>query len=215
MADYTGNRAAAGRAPPPAAQPPNMLIRRIAAVALGIFLFSAANPFTPISWLTQPDWTTYLDGPRLVDRVLSPVLLTGAAILHWYIASIQQPLPLTITVPSPDGNVQINNGRAQMAHTDIVLGLWLPSYFWPAMVLEAAILWGMEYGSFAVNELVRRSVLSGIILSAWVVGWNAMPWYRKEQAWALIKDYVVRLILMEMVDMAFGGGRRRQRRRRM
>lgn len=213
MADYAANRG--GRGPPPVAQPPNILIRRIVAVALGIFLYIAANPFTPVSWLTQPDWTTYLDGPRLIDRVLSPVLLMGAAILHWYIASAQQPLPLTITVPNPGGEVRLDNGQAQMAQSDLVLGLWQPSYFWPAMVLEAAILWGMDHGSFVVNELVRRCTLVGIILSVWIVGWNAMPWYRKQQAWAFIKDYVVRLILMEMVDMAFGGGGRRGRRRRM
>lgn len=213
MADYAGGRG--GRGAPPAIQPPNLLIRRVVAVALGIFLFSAANPFTPISWLTQSEWTTLLDGPRLVDRVLSPVLLAGAAILHWYIASVQQPLPLTITIPNPEGNVQVHNGRAQVARNDIVLGLWLPAYFWPAMVLEAAILWGITYGNFAVNEIMKRSVLVGMILSIWIVGWNSMPWYRKEQAWALIKDYVIRLILMEMVDMAFGGGRRRQRRRRI
>lgn len=213
MADYAGN--GGGRAARPAAQPPNILLRRIVAVALGIFFFSAANPFTPVSWLTQSEWVTLLDGPRLVDRVLSPVLLAGAAILHWYIASVQQPLPLTITIPNPDGNVQIQNGRAQAVHNDIVLGLWLPTYFWPAMVAEAAILWGMEYGNFAINEIMKRSVLVGIMLSIWIIGWNAMPWYRKQQAWALMKDYVIRLILMEMVDMAFGGGRRRQRRRRM
>lgn len=216
MADNAAHRGGRGP-PPPVAQPPNILIRRIAAVALGIFLYIAANPFTPVSWLTQPDWTTYLDGPRLVDRVLSPVLLMGAAILHWYIASAQQPLALTITVPNPGGEVRLNhnNGQPQMAQTDIVLGMWQPSYFWPAMALEAAVLWGMmDYGSFVVNELVRRCTLVGIILSVWVVGWNAMPWYRKEQAWGFIKDYVVRLILMEMVDMAFGGGRRRGGRRR-
>lgn len=213
MADYNGNRG--GRPPPAQAQAPNLLLRRIAAVALGIFLFSAANPFTPVSWLSQPDYVTYLDGPRLVDRVLSPVLLAGAAILHWYIASVVQPLPLTITVPNPGGDVQIRQGQAQIVQNDIVLGLWLPGYFWPATALEAALLWGMEYGNFVVSEWMRRGTLAGIIFSAWVIGWNAMPWYRKEQAWALIKDYVIRLILMEMVDAAFGGGRRRQRRRRM
>lgn len=213
MADNAGNRN--GRAQPPPAQPPNLLSRRIAAIVLGILLFSAGNPFTPVSWLTQPDYITYLDGPRLVDRVLSPVLLTGAAILHWYIASITQPLPLTLTVPSPASEVQIRNGQAQIIQNDVVLGLWLPSYFWPAMAGEAAILWALEWGGVVANEFVRRSTIAGIIFGAWLVGWNAMPWYRKQQAWALIKDYVVRLILMEMVDMAFGGGRRRQRRRRM
>lgn len=211
MADYAGNHGDRG-GPPPA---PNLLPRRVAAVVLGILLFSAGNPFTPVSWLTQPDYITILDGPRLVDRVLSPVLLTGAAILHWYIASIAHPLPLTISVPSPASDVQMRNGQAPIINNDILLGLWLPSYFWPAMAGEAAMLWALEYGGFVASEFVRRSVIAGIIFSAWLVGWNAMPWYRKQQAWALIKDYVVRLILMEMVDMAFGGGRRRQRRRRI
>lgn len=210
MADYAPNRGGGGAAAAAAAaaQPPNLFARRAAAVVLGLCLFRAASPFTPVSWFTQPDWTTYLDGPRLVDRVLSPVLLLGAAVLHWYVASVHRPLPLTVAVPDPNaagGNVQ--QGR------DIVLGLWLPSYFWPAAALEAAVLWGMGPGGLVVNEFMRRSVLVSIIVSVWVVGWNAMPWYRKQQAWGFIKDYVVRLILMEMMDMTFGGGRRRQRRR--
>lgn len=211
MADYAPNRAARGA--PPAAQPPNLLLRRAAAVTLGILLFFTANPFTPVSWLTQHDWTTVLDGPRLIDRVLSPVLLMGAGILHWYIASATQPTPLTITVPNPGGDVRIRDGQAEMPQSDVVLGVWLPGYFWPAAALEAALLWALSAGGLVVSEFMRRSVLVGIISSVWVVGWSAMPWYRKQQAWALIKDYVVRLVLMEVAEMAFGGGRRRQRRR--
>ncbi|KAF3763831.1 hypothetical protein M406DRAFT_260927 [Cryphonectria parasitica EP155] len=206
MADYPGTRGGP-------AQTPNLLLRRIAAVALGIFLFSTASPFTPVSWLTQHDYVTYLDGPRMVDRVISPILTMGAAILHWYIASVASPLPLTLTVPNPGADVQVRDGQAHIVQNEIVLGLWLPSYFWPAMALEAALLWALRFGSFVVALWMERGILAGIIFSAWVVGWNAMPWYRKEQAWALIKDYVVRLIIMEMVDAAFGGGRNRRRRR--
>ncbi|KUI64300.1 hypothetical protein VM1G_11098 [Cytospora mali] len=62
----------------------DILYRRVTAVFLGIFLFASCSPFTPVSWLTQPDWITYLDGPRLVDRILGPVLLIFYFILLPY-----------------------------------------------------------------------------------------------------------------------------------
>ncbi|KAK7735666.1 hypothetical protein SLS53_007407 [Cytospora paraplurivora] len=187
----------------------DILLRRIAAVGLGIFLYFSCPPFTPVSWLTQPDWTTYLDGPRLIDRILGPVVLFGATVLHWYIASQHTPLPLTISVPAATQN-NIQDGRLE---TDtIVLGLWRPSYFWPFAVAEAALLYAVAFES--LWEVTARFVVVGILVSVWVLGWNAMPWYRKEQAWALIKDYVVRLIIMEMVNSAFGGGSGGRRRRR-
>ncbi|PSR97781.1 hypothetical protein BD289DRAFT_361942 [Coniella lustricola] len=195
------------------AQRSNLLLRRVAAVAVGILFYSAASPFTPVSWFSQADFVTYLDGPRLVDRVLSPVLVMGAAILHWYIASVAAPLPLTITVPNPGAEVRIRNGQAQMPQNEIIIGLWLPNYFWPGMALEAALLWALRYGPKVVGVWMERTSIAGLIFGVWVIGWNAMPWYRKEQAWALIKDYVIRLIFMEMVDAAFGGGRNRRRRR--
>lgn len=166
-----------------------------------------------MSWLTQPDWTTYLDGPCLIDRVLGPVLLVGAAILHWYIASQQSPLPLTISIPTgllndtqrgPAGRVDI--------YDTVVLGLWHPSYFWPFAAAEAALLYAVATAN--VGDITARFVVMSIVIAVWVLGWNAMPWYRKEQAWALIKEYVVRLVVMEMINSAFGGGSGGRRRRR-
>lgn len=203
---------AARRAPPRAAAnaPPSLLPRRAAAIALGILLYMAAQPFTPVSWFTQSDWVTALDGPNIADRVASPVLLLGAVILHWYVAGAMQPVPLTLTVPDTSGAAPQAN--QQFPINTVVLGLWLPEYFWAWVALEGGVLWALTYGGFVVSELMRRSALMGVIFSVWVLGWNAMPWYRKEQAWSLMKDYVVRMVLMEMADRAFGGGRRRRRR---
>lgn len=203
---YTARRGAQ----PPAPQAPNLFARRTAAVALGLFL--NAFSFNPVSWIVQPDWQTELDGPYIVDRVISPVLLLGAAILHWYIAGALEPVLLTVTVPSPGGNVQVQNGEMQMPHQTFALGLWEPSYFWPAMVLESAVLWSLSpFSNLVVNDLVHRSALVGVLASVWIVGWNLLPFYRKEQAWRLMKEYVFQLIAAEMFNMAFG---RRQRRRR-
>lgn len=207
----------ADRARRPAALPPgptDLLLRRVSAVALGIYLYTATTPFAPISWLTQPDYITYLDGPRFADRILSPVLLMGAAILHWYIASQRDPLPIVLSVPTGPPQQQRPGEVGAPATTDIVLGLWTPGYYWAYAAAEAAILWGIVSGSGG-SLLMSRLAAAGVVGASWVLGWNAMPWYRKEQAWALIKDYVVRLILMEMVDSAFGGGSNRRRRRRM
>ncbi|CAN8104713.1 unnamed protein product [Discula destructiva] len=212
--------AAARGGPRAAAQnlPPSLLPRRIAAVILALLLWTTASPFTPISWLIQSDWTTALDGPSIIDRVLGPVVLLGAAALHWYIAGAVQPLPLTITVPDLRAldAAQLNQQAGQNIPTStLVLGLWLPGYFWAAAAAEGALLWTLRFADFAVGEAVRRSALVAVIASVWVLGWNALPWYRKQQAWALMKDYVIRLVIMEMVEMAFGGGRQRRRRRRM
>lgn len=197
---------------PAAPRPPSLLPRRIAGIALGLLLYSSATDFTPVSWFIQSDWTTALDGPSIIDRVLTPIILIGAALLHWYIASAVAPLPLTLTVPDPNGDF---GPQQQVPTRTLVLGLWLPEYFWGWVALEGALLWGLRFSDYVVGELARRSLLVGILVGVWVLGWNAMPWYRKEQAWGLMKDYVVRLVLMEMAEMAFGGGRRRGRRRRM
>lgn len=191
----------------------DLLLRRVTSVVLAIFFFSAASGrFTPISWFTQSDWVTYLDGPCLADRVLSPVLLGGAAILHWYIASQPVPLPLTITIPNPGQDVARGGGAAAAAGNTIVLGLWQPAYYWPLAVAEAVLLFAVASGGASV--FASRCVVVALVSGVWVLGWNALPWYRKEQAWAMIKEYVLQLIIMEMVNMAFGGGSDRRRRRR-
>lgn len=194
----------------------DLLLRRVTSVVLAIFFFSAASGrFTPVSWFTQSDWVTYLDGPCLADRVLSPVLLGGAAILHWYIASQPTPLPLTITIPNPGQDMARGGGggaAAAPAGSTVVLGLWQPGYYWPLAVAEAVLLFAVASGGASV--FASRCVVVALVSGVWVLGWNALPWYRKEQAWAMIKEYVLQLIIMEMVNMAFGGGSDRRRRRR-
>lgn len=90
----------------------------------------------------------------------------------------------------------------------------MPAYYWTFAAAEVAILWGVVSGGGVGGLFMSRVVVAGLIGTVWVLGWTAMPWYRKEQAWALIKDYVIRLIIMEMIDSAFGGGSNRRRRRR-
>lgn len=193
----------------------DLLLRRVTSVVLAIFFFSAASGrFTPVSWFTQSDWVTYLDGPCLADRVLSPVLLGGAAILHWYIASQTTPLPLTLTIPNPGQDMARGGGGAAAAPAGntVVLGLWQPGYYWPLAVAEAVLLFAVASGGASV--FASRCVVVALVSGVWVLGWNALPWYRKEQAWAMMKEYVLQLIIMEMVNMAFGGGSDRRRRRR-
>lgn len=203
----------ADRVRPNANAPPgstDLLLRRISAVVLGIYLYMVASPFSPISWVTQPDWITVLDGPRLIDRILSPVLVMGASILHWYIASQRTPQPIVLSIPTgaaaprPDGSVDI-------ATTDIVLGLWTPNHYWAFAAAEVAILWGIVSGNWAGGLFAGRVAIVGVVTACWVLGWNSMPFYRKEQAKALIKDYVIRLIIMEMIESALGGGSNRRR----
>lgn len=212
------DRARPTNAPPLPPGPTDILLRRISAVALGIYLYTTASPFAPVSWATQPDYITYLDGPRLVDRVLSPVLLVGAAVLHWYIASQRDPLPVVLSLPTGVVQQQPQQQQPNVTTTDLVLGLWVPAYYWAFAAAEAAVLWGLVAGGGGGGGggglWAGRLAVVGIVGTCWVVGWSALPWYRKEQAWALIKDYVIRLIIMEMIDSAFGGGSNRRRRRR-
>lgn len=191
----------------------DLLLRRVTSVALAIFFFSAASGrFTPVSWLTQYDWVTRLEGPCLADRVISPVLLGGAAILHWYIASQPIALPLTITIPNPAQDVAPGGGAAPARGNTFVLGLWQPGYYWPLAIAEAVLLYAVASGGASI--FASRCVVVALVSGIWVLGWNALPWYRKEQAWAMMKEYVLQLIIMEMVNMAFGGGSDRRRRRR-
>ncbi|KAL1856365.1 hypothetical protein Daus18300_010737 [Diaporthe australafricana] len=195
----------------------DLLLRRITSVALAIFFFGAASGnLTPVSWFTQADWVTVLHGPCLADRVLSPVLLGGAAILHWYIASQRTALPLTISIPNPGQDIARGGGggaaAAAAANNTLVLGLWQPGYYWPLAAAEAALLYAVASESASV--FATRCVVVALVSGVWVLGWNALPWYRKEQAWAMMKEYVVQLIIMEMMNMAFGGGSDRRRRRR-
>lgn len=192
----------------------DLLVRRVTSVALAIFFFSTTSGrFVPVSWFTQPDWITYVDGPCLADRVLSPVLLGGAAILHWYIASQRTALPLTLTIPNPGQDIARGaGGGAAAAGNTIVLGLWQPGYYWALAVAEAVLLYAVASGGASV--FATRCVVLVLVSAVWVLGWNALPWYRKEQAWAMMKEYVLQLVIMELVNMAFGGRSDRRRRRR-
>ncbi|EFQ31364.1 hypothetical protein CGRA01v4_10926 [Colletotrichum graminicola] len=190
-----------------------LLARRVTSVALAIVFFSATSGrFTPVSWFTQSDWVTYIDGPCIADRVLSPVILGGAAILHWYIASQRIALPLTLTIPSGQDIARRGGGGAAAANNTVVLGLWQPSYYWAFGVSEVVLLYAVASGGASV--FATRCTIVALVSTVWVLGWNALPWYRKEQAWAMIKEYLLQLIIMEMVNMAFGGGSDRRRRRR-
>ncbi|KAJ4388057.1 hypothetical protein N0V93_008662 [Gnomoniopsis smithogilvyi] len=209
MAD---NYSAARNAHRPAPQAPNLFARRAASVFMGFLFLFHMSSFAPVSWIIQPDWKTELDGEHFVDRIISPIIGLGAIILHWYIAEAVEPFLLTVSVPKIGGDVQVQNGQLQMAHLTFPLGLWEPSYFWPAVVLEVAMMWAVwPVSGMIVSELVRRSVLVGIFGSVWFVGWNSLPYYRKEFLYRLMKEYFIQLVISEMINSAFG---RRQRRRR-
>lgn len=180
---------------------------------MGILLLSHMSSLAPVSWIIQPDWKTELDGEHFIDRVISPIIGLGAIVLHWYIAEAVDPFLLTLTVPKIGEGVQRQqNGQVQMADYTIPLGLWDPSYFWPAVALEVAVTWAIwPISGMVVSEFVRRSSLVGLFAGIWFVGWNALPMHRREFMWRMMKEYFVQLVISEMINSAFG---RRQRRRR-
>lgn len=205
-----------GGATPQPQAPPSLFTRRVAAVVVGVFFLSHMDSFAPVSWIIQPDWKTELDGVVFVDRVIAPTVIIGAVIMHWYIAEAIAPFLLAFTVPNPGGNNgaqagQPNNG--QMAEQTIVLGLWKPSYFWPGVVLEIAVLWGLwPLADWVVGDTVRRSALVALLAGVWFVGWNALPPHRKAQVWTLVKESIIQMFFSEMINSAFGGRQRRRRR---
>src|SRR5437667_8063602 len=64
--------------PPPTET--DKFFRKISALALIIFLYSTATPFSPVSWVVQAK------GGFLLDRIFAGILLFSALYFQWRIA---------------------------------------------------------------------------------------------------------------------------------
>ncbi|CAH0028305.1 unnamed protein product [Clonostachys rhizophaga] len=176
----------------------NVLTRQGVALPMIALLYTASTPFTPFVWLLN------LDGSSLFDRLFAGIAMLGACYFQWHIASITR--PLAIALPGPSGTT-VRNGRVERSAP--VGFVWHPSNYWPYVVCEAMLLAAAEFGP---SELLRRTVVCGVVAGLWLIGFNATPESTKRWAYEQIKAWMFWMVLSEMIGIgARSSGARRRR----
>ncbi|KAK3902645.1 hypothetical protein C8A05DRAFT_15316 [Staphylotrichum tortipilum] len=187
---------------------PSILPRRVSSLALVILLYTAATPFSPISWLTGP---LEMSGTYLADRLLAGLILLGACYFQWAVASLRS--AVVITLPTGGSVTRVRDGRLEQVRGDgVVLGVWTVEGYWHFALAQAGVLLLAEY---AGSETLRRFVVAVVVLALWIIGWAATPASLKRWAWEHAKVYLFLLVLDELRNVAMqglggGGGRRRR-----
>lgn len=178
-----------------AAGPPggiDIATRKASSVGLIILLFTAATPFTPVSWLIQGE------GSFIFDRLCAGIVLFSACYFQWRIASLT--LPVLITSPV-SGGTTVRDGRIERGGGE-VLFVWRPEAYWPYAICEGMLL---ALAEFTPSETVRRCVVSAIIAGLWFVGWSATPQSVKNWAWKQIKELWIWALLWEVLGVGSRG----------
>jgi hypothetical protein len=170
----------------------DLATRKASSIALIILLFTAATPFTPVSWLIQGE------GGFLFDRLFAGIALFSACYFQWRIACLT--LPLLVTSPV-GGGTTVRNGRIERGGGD-VLFIWRPDAYWPYAICEGLLLAVAEFGP---SETIRRCVVSAVIAGLWFVGWTATPQSAKNWAWKQIKELWVWVLLWEILGVGSRG----------
>ncbi|KAK4194329.1 hypothetical protein QBC40DRAFT_290971 [Triangularia verruculosa] len=196
-----------------ALNPPSLLPRRFFSLILIVLLYTAASPFTPISWALGSD-TVYLSGTYLFDRLFSGLILFAAFYFQWRIASLRA--SVAVTLPLGGSTTQVRNGRLETVHSSSMdLFLFKSSDYWHFALAEAGVLLLAE---FAGGESLRRVVVTLTVAGVWLVGWAATPRSVKNWMWEHAKAYLFVLVLDELRAAGRGfiggghgmGGRRRR-----
>ncbi|KAK4156061.1 hypothetical protein C8A00DRAFT_41438 [Chaetomidium leptoderma] len=188
----------------------SILPRRISSLALVVLLYTAAVPFSPLSWLTGP---VVFTGTYFLDRVLAGIILFCAFYFQWAIASLRA--AVVVSIPTGGSATQLRNGRMERGgDSNVPLWVWRTSDYWHFALAEAAVLLIAEFGG---SETMRRLLVAPVILVLWLVGWAATPASLKKWAWDHIKVYLFFLVLDELRNVGLGamqgmaGGQRRRR----
>lgn len=174
-----------------------MTLRRVSAVGLAILLYSAAIPFTPVTWFFPAE------GAFFLDMACAGIILVCACYFQWRISGLTAALALSI--PGAGGQ-SIRNGRMER-NGDMVF-LWQTSNYWPFAICEAVLLALAEFGP---SEMLRRSLVVGVIAGLWVLGWHATPGETKRWAWEHIKNMWFWMILSELLSVGRPSMNRRRR----
>ncbi|TDZ18909.1 hypothetical protein Cob_v008193 [Colletotrichum orbiculare MAFF 240422] len=176
----------------------NILTRQLAAIPLIILLYTASIPFTPFVWILN------LDGSSLFDRLFAGIAVLSACYFQWRIAGLTH--PLAIVLPG-SGDTVMRNGRAKRS---AVKGfVWHPSNYWLCVMGETVLLGLAEFGP---SEVLRRSIVCGVIAALCVVGYSATPESTKRWAYEHIKAWLFWMVLDELMRVggrSYGGRRRR------
>ncbi|KAK3394953.1 hypothetical protein B0H63DRAFT_62772 [Podospora didyma] len=186
--------------PTPAGTPSSASIaaRQFSSILLIALLYTAATPFSPFSWLLGPVANS---GSYLFDRLLAGILLFCAFYFQWRLASLRR--NLVIVLPLPGGETtRVRNGRLETV-ADPQIWLWQTKDYWHFALSEAAALLLAE---FVAGEMIRRVIVSAVLLGVWVLGWSATPVSYKRWAWEHIKAYLFVLVLDEVRRIGWGGG---------
>lgn len=158
-----------------------MAIRRISSVFLMGGLLTILTPFAPFSWLTPNNVS---EGPELLDRFLSPIVVLGALFFQWQIAGIIAPLTIQLA--------------------DFVF-LYQQAMYWKLAFLEIVVVVAVYLGQ---NEIWRRFAAVGVVAGLWAIGWGATPMRYKLQAWEHIK-WIWTWMAFDEARRVVGHGRRR------
>jgi hypothetical protein len=168
-----------------------------------ILLYTAATPFSPVAWLTSE-----MEGAMLFDRLVAGALLFAALYFQWRVAA--QTAPVAICIPTGGGSsgARVSGGRlAQSARAEGFAWLYRPSEYWTYVGVEAAMLVLAEFGGF---EVVRRGLVSVVILGLWAVGWFVTPEHIKREGWSYLKQLWFWIALDEVMRVGQGRSRRRR-----
>ncbi|KAH9885943.1 hypothetical protein F4778DRAFT_492383 [Xylariomycetidae sp. FL2044] len=176
----------------------NMSLRRLSSVVLAVFLYSAATPFAPISWVFP------MEGGFFIDRLCAGLLLIIACYFQWLISGLDR--PLVITLPSP-GAQTIRNGRMERGGGSAYV--WHTSNYWPYALCETGLLVLAEFGP---SEMLRRAVVSAVLAGLWLIGFHATPRSTRMWAWGHIKAFWFWIVLDELLRVGRNNVARRARR---
>ncbi|KAM3073948.1 hypothetical protein ACMFMG_008564 [Clarireedia jacksonii] len=175
--------------------------RQFSAVLLIMLLYTAATPFSPITWLTSAT-----EGSFLLDRILAGALLFSALFFQWQIAC--QSYPVAITLPT-SRRTMIQNGHIVQSSGDVIW-VYEPAKYAQYAVMEAVALIVTEYAGV---EMLRRGIVSVVIAGLWVVGWSVTPESTKREGWEYMKKLWFWIALDEIFRVGRGAGGASRRRR--
>jgi hypothetical protein len=173
--------------------------RKFSSIPMIILLYTAATPFSPISWISYD-----LEGSFFLDRLLAGVLLFAAVYFQWQLAA--QTYPVAICLPTGprqtirNGRVESNSGGGE------VLFIYKPAEYWKYIAVEAALLAFAEFGGY---EIWRRGITSLVVAALWSVGWFVTPESVKREGWEYVKKLWFWIALDEVMRIGIGAGRRR------
>lgn len=176
--------------------------RQILSIPMIALLFTAAMPFSPMTWVLG-SW----EGAYLIDRLITGPLLLCACYFQWKLSSVTFPVIITIQNPAAQqSNAYVRNGRVGQSNSAGIEFLYNPSNYYLYMSMEVGLLLFAEYAGF---EYLRRAIVICVVGALWAVGWTITPRQTKAWAWEHIKSIWFFLALDLARDIGFGGGRRR------